>query len=597
MAARKVMMNDPATALQIGIELERRASDAPEDRMRRLLTAKAKWIAGEASLRLNRLDDARRLIDASYALATAARDQQSQGNALLSRGSLKSQGGDPAGALPDLLEAYRLFLATADPRSQSIALQYLSQLYTDARDYKRAYSYLQQAVAAYHEEPMLQLSYANSMGNLLAEQGQFGGAETEYCRALAIAREMGVHNLEQLLFSNLAGAQIRQGRLTAASRTIAKADATARLTGTMIGNDLRAAKARLALAQDKIKLARQIMTEVSAASARTRKPLDADTEYVAYRIYKAAGETKPALAHLEVARRLQNEALALGISTQASLMAARFDFATQDLRIATLKATALKRDIALSRQAEARQRMMVAAIGVLALAALATLAIWLAALRRSRDQFRDFNARLGQSNLALEAALREVEQRALAEVSARQLALHDPLTGLPNRRFLSEELQHSIQPGRSGGDDVVLLLLDLDRFKPINDIHGHDTGDQVLIEIAGRLKAFCTNIEGTAVRLGGDEFVVVMPGAKSDADVELLAHQIIKAIAAPIYVDTQRLTLGASIGIARSSSNGSTIETLLRAADIAMYEAKRAGRDSCRFFDPAMKSRQRLRVA
>lgn len=596
-AARKVMMNDPAAALKIGIALEKSASDVPDGRPRRLLLSKAKWIAGEASLRLNRIDDARRLIDGSYALAKIAGDRQSEGNALLSRGSIKSQGGDVAGALADFLEAYRHFLATADARSQSITLQYLSQLYTDARDYKRAHSYLRQAVASYRKEPMLQLSYANSLGNLLAEQGQFGEAETEYRRALAIAREMGVHNLELLLFSNLAGAQIKRGRLSVASRTIDEADITARLTKTAIGNDLRAAKARLAFAQGDVRLARKIMDDVSLESGRTQKPLDANTEYEAYKIYKAAGEIEPAMAHLEVAGRLHNEALALGISTQASLMAARFDFATQDLRIAALKATALKQDVALGHQAETRQRMVIAAVSVSALAVLATLSIWLAALRRSRNQFRNLNRLLGQSNLALEAALCEVRQRAVAENAARQLALHDPLTGLPNRRFLNEVFEDSFQPHRPDDANVVILLLDLDRFKPINDIHGHGIGDQVLIEVAGRLTAFCKDINGTAVRLGGDEFVVIMSSTRSNVEIELLAQRIIVSIAEPIYIGTQRLTLGGSIGIVRSSSSNRTIETLLRSADIAMYEAKRAGRDSCRFFDPAMKSRQRLRVA
>ena len=594
-AARKVMMNDPAAALAIGIDLERRALAAPDAQARRIILSKAKWITGEASLRLNRIEEARRLIDASYALAVAAGDAQSQGNSLLSRGSIRSETGDPAGALQDYLEAYRLFLGTGDARSRSITLQDLSQLYADARDHKRAASYLRQAVEAYGDEPMLQLSLANSMAGLLVEQGQYAAGEKEYRRGLLIARRAGAHSLELKLLNNLAIGQIKGGRLPDAARTIAEAVRIANRAGAPIGDELQSTMARLAFAQGKIMLARQIMDKVHIASDGRRAALDPDAEYEAYRIYKAAGDTRLALAHLEVAGRLHNDALALSISTQASLMSARFDYATQDLRIAALKATVLQRDITVGRQVVARERVIAAAVAVLVLMVIAALAVWLAALRRSRDRFRVINHRLEGANTSLEAALREVGERAQAEHRARQLALHDSLTGLPNRRFLNEEFNDG-RGTRGPGDEFVLLLLDLDRFKPINDIHGHEVGDLVLVATAERLSTFCHGIDARVVRLGGDEFVVTKSGAFNDETVEKLAYGLIEAIGLPVYVGERRLTLGASVGVARSPQDGVSIEDLLRAADIAMYEAKRSGRNVYRLFDPAMKGRQRLRA-
>ena len=100
------------------------------------------------------------------------------------------------------------------------------------------------------------------------------------------------------------------------------------------------------------------------------------------------------------------------------------------------------------------------------------------------------------------------------------MALHDALTGLPNRRFLNEDFQDRLSQQDMPGHGTVVLLLDLDRFKPINDIHGHEVGDLALIETANRLRTFCEDGDCEVVRLGGDEFVVVTSGARDDAFFE-----------------------------------------------------------------------------
>lgn len=594
-AARKVMMNDPAAALAIGIDLERHAARVADQRQRQIAVAKAKWIAGEANLRLNHVDEARRLIEASYALSVASGDLQSQGDSLLSRGSIKSHGGDPAGGLQDFLTAYQLFQHPADARSRSITLQYMSQLYADARDYTRAESYLRQAAQTYDGEPMLQLALANNMANLLSEQGQFTSAEKELNYALSIARNLKAHALESQLLGNLALVQIKQGRLKEASHTVQEITNVSRRTGVKISAQSRATMARLAFAQSRIRLARTIMDEILAPVGSKRPVFDQDLHTSAYEIYKAAGDTRLALAHLEIASRLRNEAVALGISNKAALMAARFDFETQDLRIAALNAKVFQRDIALRHEATIRERTIFAASGLLVLVVMALLGAWLAVLRRSRDRLRTVSARLEESNLALQSAFEEVHERAQAERSATRLALHDPLTGLPNRRQLSEDFQASLQNRSDTDSDIFVLVLDLDCFKPVNDIHGHEVGDKVLVATAGRLRSLCNRIKAKAVRLGGDEFVVVVSSARDNDAVEQLAKEIIQELRAPIYIAERRLTLGASIGIAHYPQDGGTIDELLRAADIAMYEAKRSGQNTWRFFEPAMKARHRLR--
>jgi tetratricopeptide (TPR) repeat protein len=146
--ARKVMMNDPTAALTMARELERRVANSPDEAGRWKAMAKARWIAGEAMLRLNRIDEARRLIDSSYSSAVASRDLQSQGDFLLSRGSIKMESGDPAGALKDFVTAYQLFVRTGDARSRPITLQDLAALYTNAQEYGRAELCLRQAAEA-----------------------------------------------------------------------------------------------------------------------------------------------------------------------------------------------------------------------------------------------------------------------------------------------------------------------------------------------------------------------------------------------------------------------------------------------------------------
>jgi diguanylate cyclase (GGDEF)-like protein len=597
LAARKMMMNDPASALAIGVDLEHRARDVPDARERQIVLAKAKWIAGEASLRLDRMDAARQLIEASYSLSMAAGDPQSQGDSLLSRGAIKSESGDPAGALQDYLTAHKLFERTADLRSQSIALQNMSELYVDARDYKRAEAYLHQAADTYRSEPLIQLALANNIGNLHSELGRFADAEREYRRGLAIGRRLRLHALELQLLSNLALAQIKQKRLTAAAQTVQQITATSRRTGTAIAAEVRATIAHLAFAQGDIALAREITDEILNTPGRTTPVLDQDTHYNAYEIYKAAGETGLALTQFEIASRLRNEAVAVGISNKAALMAAQFDYATQDLRISALKAKGLQRDMALARESAARQRTIFNAVGLLVLSILAMMAVWLESLRRSRNRIRAVSMRMEQANIALEAALEEVGQRTLAAQQATQLARHDALTGLPNRRHLDDDVLEALQARTDPADEIFLLLLDLDRFKPINDIHGHAFGDLVLVETANRLSSLCNRIDALAVRLGGDEFVVVMSAPLGENLPGQVASEIIRETGEPIYVAGQRLTLGASIGIARYPQDGATIGDLLRAADNAMYEAKRSGRNKyCLFDATTMAVRTRLRA-
>lgn len=155
------------------------------------------------------------------------------------------------------------------------------------------------------------------------------------------------------------------------------------------------------------------------------------------------------------------------------------------------------------------------------------------------------------------------------------LALHDPLTGLPNRRQLEQRMQDAMRVPSSEDSSIYVLYMDLDRFKPINDNLGHDIGDLVLREVGRRLQA-AVRRDDTVARVGGDEFVVVLTKMASQAVVVEIVRSLLHAIAEPIFAGVHTLQVGVSIGCAHHPCDGTHMEDLLKHADAAMYEAKRS---------------------
>ena len=185
------------------------------------------------------------------------------------------------------------------------------------------------------------------------------------------------------------------------------------------------------------------------------------------------------------------------------------------------------------------------------------------------------------------AMLTDISERKRVEEQVRHQAEHDGLTGLPNRILFLDRLHQALATWRRQHDRFAVMFLDLDKFKVINDTHGHQAGDIVLREVATRLRA-CVRGVDTISRLGGDEFVVLLADIKGADQAAYVAGAVTQAVARPIDVGGQTLSLSTSIGIALCPNDGSEVETLLHHADVAMYHAKQDGRDTFRFFSPAM---------
>lgn len=173
--------------------------------------------------------------------------------------------------------------------------------------------------------------------------------------------------------------------------------------------------------------------------------------------------------------------------------------------------------------------------------------------------------------------------RARAEARIQYMAHHDELTGLPNRSLLQDRIDGAIESARRRQSRTAVLMIDLDRFKHVNDSLGHQTGDVLLKEVAGRLQR-CVRSSDTIARLGGDEFVINLPDIGFDTTASTVAAKVMHELEAPFFVRNQPLKLGASIGISLYPEDGDSAHDLLRTADTAMYSAKKSGRGQYCYF-------------
>ncbi len=192
--------------------------------------------------------------------------------------------------------------------------------------------------------------------------------------------------------------------------------------------------------------------------------------------------------------------------------------------------------------------------------------------------------------LYLIAQVQDITERKRAEALLEHQALHDPLTGLPNRTLLLDRLRHAIGRAKRTNAAAAVLFLDLDRFKLVNDSLGHDAGDQLLVAVARRIESVLRP-QDTAARFGGDEFVIVCEDVTAPEDAAHIADRVAEALTTPFALPDGETFLTASIGIAISRNEADTPESLLRDADAAMYRAKERGKARYELFDEVLRER------
>lgn len=202
--------------------------------------------------------------------------------------------------------------------------------------------------------------------------------------------------------------------------------------------------------------------------------------------------------------------------------------------------------------------------------------------------------REGDGSIIWHGHCHDISRYKAAEDEIRNLAFFDPLTGLPNRRLLTDRLSHALATHARKLQYGALLFIDLDNFKTLNDTQGHQYGDQLLCQVAARLSA-CVREADTVARLGGDEFVVMLEELGAGIEIavssaEAAGGKILAALNGAYQLNGQEVHSTPSIGVTLFDARDSGVDELLKRADLAMYEAKAAGRNTLRFFDPVMQA-------
>ncbi|MBL8268049.1 putative bifunctional diguanylate cyclase/phosphodiesterase [Steroidobacter sp.] len=238
------------------------------------------------------------------------------------------------------------------------------------------------------------------------------------------------------------------------------------------------------------------------------------------------------------------------------------------------------------------------------IAALCVVAAWVAHLKL---RMREMAERVTEAESRHRLFIEQVEHGGLvrrkieAQLLEKQqhldrLAHHDQLTGLPNRLFLQAHLPAAVEDARRKKVALAVLFIDLDRFKHINDTHGHETGDKLLQSVSQRIKDAVRG-DDIVVRMGGDEFVVVLNTVKSTNQVNETASRITAALGAPLEIDGKPIVTTASVGVSMFPRDGEDVGALLRHSDTAMYQAKDSGRNNFQLFSPVMDRKLKERVA
>lgn len=400
--ARAALVGTPEKAESLARAGEGAAAKLADPRERLLAQANFRWLRGDALARQDKTEAARPLLtQALKMIEPIAEPIKLRGDILLSFGAVNLIESRAAQALGEYQRAFDIFRQIGDKRGQTVALQSLASLYYSGNDAGRAEKYYAQAAELYDGEPMLSLSLHNNRGNVLLTLERYAEAEREYQRAVAIARKLDNPMLEVRVLINLARTQVNLKDRDAAEATLARGFALIQGRDAVIQRrHLLATAARLAFDRGDYAQAEKLIRECFAGvDLKTTSTEFKNAHLYAHEIFSRTGETALALAHLEALKRISDQSSKVATTTAAALAAANFDFATQDAKIANLRAEQI------AREAEAQFTLFLSLAAAAALI-MAALAWGVITLRRSRNKVAAANIVLGETNAALEKALK-----------------------------------------------------------------------------------------------------------------------------------------------------------------------------------------------
>ena len=457
---------DPQDALvKSDIALER--AQALEPREAAIGRATALWLKIEAHLWLNQLDQAERHLAPALGLARRyAPKDKLLGDLMRSKGAISGLRGDVQHALRDYLSAFRIYRTAGEERGQAITLQDIGQIYWEAGDYRRMLGYLDQAQQIYNGDPGFSLTTHNNRGEALRALGQGKEAEAEYEAALAAARELDSALLETRIRSNIALAQLDQGKLEEAGRSARRALAT--------GASPEAAEwlpfvygvlAKIDAARGEDEKAARLLERAFANVDLSRTELVFKEFHEAgAQVFERLDQPELALAHLKAFQRLDGQARDLTSTASSQLLAARFDFANQNLRISQLKQGQLERDVKIERQRVEFRTTLFSGLAVAGAIVMVLITLAFFSIRRSRNEVRAANLELTSTNQALEKALK-AKGDLLAMTSHE---LRTPLNGILGmaqvmlaRPELDPQSRDQVELVRGAGETMRALVDDI----------------------------------------------------------------------------------------------------------------------------------------
>jgi signal transduction histidine kinase len=461
LAAKSSMMAEPQRAFAHAQAARTLADKDAPGAARDMEIATASWLSGEALTRLKHPEQALPILDEALAVVSrAGPDTKLQGDLLKSRGRAAAAIGRVQPALSDFQAAYGIYAKTKDARSEAMALQEIGSIYSAARDYPHVLQYNAQSRDTYSADPALLLTATNNRAFALKDMGKLNEAEAEFRKALDAANALHSAYIEAHILTNIAFTEALAGKLDAARRDAQRGLAIAAHDSEARGERpfLIGVLAKVALDTGDVATSVRYLDQVFAGADLATTPMDyRDFHEIASRAYEAAGDRTRALEHLKAFKRLDDQGRTLAASTNAALVAAKFDFANQATKIAELKVS----------QAQSKARLTTIIISILILGGLIVTSLITHAfftMRRSRNRIRAVNHELEATNSSLQKALK-ARTDFLATTSHE---IRTPLNGILGMtqvlladRDMSPSARERLSLLKSSGDAMNAMVSDL----------------------------------------------------------------------------------------------------------------------------------------